>query len=124
MEAVTALDSLTSESGYPRWIAEDPDVYWDIGESIDYSIQTLHEETEKYKEGVPPELRIFTKNPHKTTGEFWTLSEWLDWREKNEPKLDRSIPEGAHAPTAEEFQEMQRARDARIAAKYAEAAED
>jgi hypothetical protein len=123
-EAVTALDMLTSETGYPRWMTEDPDVYWDIGESVDYSVQTLHGESEKYAEGVPPELRLYIKNPTKTTGEFWTLTEWLDWREDNEPRLERGAPEGAHAPTPEEFIEMQRAREARIAAKYAEAADD
>jgi hypothetical protein len=122
-EAVTAVDQLTSPSGHPRWLTEDPNVYWDIGESVDYSMQTLAKESEKYKDGVPPELQLFVKNPHKSSGEFWTLSEWMKWREENEPKLDRDVPEGSHAPTPDEYLEMQRIRQERIDAKYAEAAD-
>lgn len=125
-EAIAAIDMMTSPTGQPRWITEDPDVYWEVGASVDFAIKTLHDETSKHKDGVPPELNYFVKNPSKTTGEFWTLEEWLDWREEheNEPRLDRDAPEGARPPTPEELDQMRRDREARIAAKYAEVADD
>lgn len=125
-EAVTALDSLSSQSGQPRWLAEDPDVYWDVITTVDYSIQQLAEEQRQYKEGVPPEISHYLHNPHKTTGEFWTMEEWLDWREENRdraPILDRNAPDGARPPTADELVAMQKAREERLARLYAEADE-
>lgn len=124
-EAIVALDMLTSQTGQPRWLTEDPDVYWEVGTQVDYGVKTLVEEADKYKDGMPRELTNYLKNPTKN-GDFWTLEEWLDWRERTEdsaPLIDRGAPEGAHPPTAEEMAEMQRLRQERIAAKYAEAAE-
>ncbi len=124
-EAVAALDSLLGPSGHPRWLTEDPDVYWDIGEVVDYATQTVAQESKNYKDGVPPELTIYAKNPTKVSGDTWSMEQWLEWSEqRTEVRLDRGAPEGAHPPTPEEFLEMQRARQARIDAKYAEAAED
>ncbi len=126
-EAVAALDSLTGTSGQPRWLAEDPGVYWEVGESVDYATQTLHDATKEYKDGVPAELNLYVKKPSKPSGEFWTLEEWLNWKEEHEydtVRLERNAPEGAHAPTPEEFLEMQAARQARIDAKYAEIADE
>jgi hypothetical protein len=124
-EAISAIDQLTSPTGQPRWLTEDPEVYWDIGSSVDYSVKTLSDEAAKYKDGVPPEVNHFVKNPHKA-GEFWTMEEWLEWRESLEdgPPIDRDAPEGARPPLPEELAEMQRAREERLAAKLAEAAED
>ena len=125
-EAMAAIDMLTSETGQPRWLTEDPDVYWEIGTSVDYSMVELHDRVDKYKDGVPAGVNHFVKNPHKN-GEFWTMEQWLEWRENQEdaePRIDRAAPEGARPPTAEELVEMQRVREERIAAKYAEAAED
>lgn len=126
-EAIAAIDMLTSQTGQPKWLTEDPGVYWDIGASVDYSVRTLADEAEKYKDGVPPELNLYVKNPHKPTGDFWSMEQWLEWREENEgsePRLDRDAPEGARPPTTDEFLEMQKAREARLAALYAEAADD
>jgi hypothetical protein len=125
-EAIAAIDMLTSQSGQPRWLTEDPDVYWEVGVAVDYGVRTLSEEIQSYKDGVPPELIHYLKNPTKTTGEFWTLEQWLAWREEHEdsePILERGAPEGARPPTSEELDQLRRDREARIAAKYAEAAE-
>lgn len=124
-DAVNAVDMLTnSQTGQYRWLSEDPDVYWEVHESVDYGVQTLSEEAQKYKDGMPPELTLTLKNPVKTTGEFWTIDEWLAHAESSEARLDRDAPEGAHPPTPEEADAMHRARMERLKAALGEDAED
>lgn len=116
VEAVTAMDSLMAPTGYPRWITEDPDVFWDISESVDYSVQQRNHHAEGYKDGVPDELTISVKNPTKRGDKpFWTLEEWLENVEKDEaPRIDRDAPEGGHFPEPEELALMMAERQARI----------
>lgn len=122
VQAVQTVEAFTSKSsGQLRWLAEDPDVYWDLGEAVDYATQTVARYAEDhYKDGVPNELTIYPKNPQKA-GEFWTLEEWFDFMDKDDIRLDRDAPKGARPPTAEENQQLAEERAARLAAKWAEA---
>ena len=120
MEAVTAIDSLTnSQTGQYRWLSEDPDVYWEVGESVDYGVQQLVKETEKYKDGVPQELTLYLKNPTKN-GDFWTVEDWLKHKEEESARLDRGAPEGARPPTSAERAARKKAQQERIAAALAD----
>lgn len=120
VEAAQAVEAFTSkDSGQLRWLAEDPDVYWEIGERVDFAIKEVAQASEKYKDGVPRELTLYPKNPTKD-GEFWTLEEWMDNMDKDQVRLDRGAPEGGHAPTLDEIE----ARDAARAERIRKALED
>lgn len=116
VEAVTVMESLMSKTGYPRWLTEDPDVFWDTGEAVDYGIQELVRASEGYKDGVPEELTIYLKNPTKRGDEpFWTIEQWLEKTESDDaPRLDRDAPEGGHFPDPEDMILMVEQRKARI----------
>jgi hypothetical protein len=115
VEAAQTIESFTSStSGQLRWLAEDPDVYWDTGETVDYATQQVARDSEKYKDGVPHEVTIFAKNPTKN-GEFWTLEEWFDFLDRDEARVDRGAPAGARPPTSADRAAMRKAREERIA---------
>lgn len=114
VEAAELVETFTSKSsGQLRWLAEDPDVYWDTGEIVDYAAQAVSEHASNYKDGVPHEITIYPKDPVKN-GEFWTIDEWLDHLDKDQARADRNAPVGGHAPTADEMEQREAARAERI----------
>lgn len=114
VEAANALDVYTNEFGQPRWLAEDPDVYWETGIRVDFA----EADYRKAAEGTLPDGgSVYLKNPNKITGEFWGIEEWLKFIEQDDDTrpLERGMPEGSHAPTPEDFQAMLDAREERLA---------
>jgi hypothetical protein len=110
LEAHETIKMLQSPmSGQMRNISEDPEVSWEIGYRVDYGLQEL-ERFEKENEPEPG-VQFFLTNPTKRDGKpFWTVTEWLEDIEKGDPVIDRSAPDGAHAPTPEELAEIRARR--------------
>lgn len=121
VEAAQLIESFTSrESGQLRWLAEDPDVYWDTAEVVDYAMVEVANHAENYKEGVPHGVTIYPRNPTKD-GDFWTIDEWLDYLDNHQPHVERNAPDGGHAPTIDEMEAREAARAERIRKAYEEA---
>jgi hypothetical protein len=101
-EAYTTRENFTDpHTGQPRWLAEDPDVYWDIGETVSHAAADLQRAQEEVHDR--PGWDVFLKNPHKTTGEFWTIDDWLEQLESDSRVMERGAPEGATGPSAEDL---------------------
>jgi hypothetical protein len=88
-------------TGQPRWLAEDPDVYWEIGETVSHAAADLHKAQEEVAD--KPGWSVHLKNPKKTTGEFWTIEEWLDNLESESRIMERGAPEGGGGPSPEDL---------------------
>lgn len=109
-EAYRVKENFTDpNSGQPRWLAEDPDVYWEVGYSTSHAGADLRKAQEEVQEkpGVEPYLR----NPQKTGGQpFWTVEEWLEQREGDGLPMERGVPEGSRPPSPEELVAMRARR--------------
>ena len=110
LEACETIKMLASpQSGQLRTLAEDPDVFWEIGYRVDYGAQELHRHEEEH--GHEHGVTFFLTNPKKRGGgEFWTVSEWLEDIESGDPRIERDAPEGGHAPSPAELAEIMERR--------------
>lgn len=78
VEVYQAIESYTSpSSGQPRWISEDPEVYWETEVRVDFADASVRKATEAMKE-VPAGGSVYPVNPKKKDDKpFWTIQEWL-----------------------------------------------
>lgn len=121
MEAITVLDNLTDPAtGQFAWLAEDPEVAWELGHRVNYALKDLHEASAEVQD--EPWVTPYLKNPTKK-GKFWTIEEYLQNLENDAKPLERGAPDGGHAPTAEENIERKRRAEERIRQAYLEAEE-
>ena len=89
-------------------VAEDPEVYWELGHRKSHAAADLHKAQREV--GDEPGHTVFLKNPTKD-GEFWTIEDWLDYSDESDAQiLERGAPEGARPPTPEELTEMREKR--------------
>lgn len=113
LEANRVIDMLeNSSSGQLRNLAEDPDVYWEVGYRVDYGDQEL-QRFRKDNEAEPG-VTFYLMNPQKRNDEpFWGVTDWLKSLEV-EQAVDRSAPEGARPPTPEELTAIRERRMAAV----------
>ena len=108
-EAYRTKENFTDPAtGQPLWLAEDPEVYWELGHRKSHAAADLHKAQQEV--GDEPGHTVFLKNPTKD-GEFWTIEDWLDYSDESDGQiLERGAPEGARPPTPEELTEMREKR--------------
>ena len=116
VEAATVIENMTSsQSGQLRWLAEDPDVFWEVDDYTDFAAREL-DKVQSQKKEPEPGLSYYVKNPTKRDGKpFWSISEWLENADNPERRRDPDQPEGARPPTPEEYLKMQSDREERLA---------
>lgn len=108
LDAHSAVEMMrSSQSGQLRNLTEDPDVWWETDAVVDFAAKTVAEDRKDKPD--EPGVMFFPTNPHKN-GPFWTFEEWLEHQESEHRPMERGQPEGGHAPTPEELEEIRKRR--------------
>ena len=109
-EAWKVRESFTDDAtGQPRWLTDDPDVFWTVDEVVSHAAADLYKAQREIDD--EPWRKVYLKDPKKRNDEpFWCIDEWLENLESDNRVIERGAPIGGHAPSAEDMAEMRKRR--------------